>query len=268
MNDFQNEGITAITIYISISLILILAIFLAGFFNANAKEFSKKVVSQWKSSLIITGIYFISATIGSGLSAVSFIWSIGVFCQTMVGMSIAYNIDNYQPLPIAVKMSFNWKFIRSCFLMIGIAVAASIAIMITSGISMGIGRILGEASSTEEVAGLMPKNGARAFFSLFAGAGIIEGVTFRLIVVTLVWKLTQNRVSAVLIAAVIFAVYHFIPLNMMYRVYWQMPVTQFINVLLGASIIGFIYIRRGFETSILSHTFADWIPLLVYIYYM
>jgi hypothetical protein len=266
VDNFSSEGLTALIIYTSLSLIMMVLVLITRLFNTKAKVFSKKVFTYWKPALIIVIIYFISASIGSGLSAVNLIWSVGLFCQTLIGLSIAYSIDGFQPFPIAANSSLKGKFIRSCLLMIAIAIIASIAVMLTSGISAGIGHIFGESSSTDSVTSLLPKNGIKALFALLAGAGIIEGVTYRLIVLSLAMRLTKKRLPAILLAAVVFAIYHFTPLNMMYKIYWQIPVTQLVNVMFGAIIIGFIYTKRGFGTSVLSHTLADGLPLLAYIY--
>ena len=266
MYDYKAEGITAITLYVSISLILVLGLFVIGLFNAKVRKISKDVFSNYKIAAVITFIYFIAATIGSGLSFISIVWSVGLFGQSMVGLSIARSISNYQLFPIFQNKTTKRNFLRAFIVMIFIGVIASFAILISSIISMGLGNLFGEARNTDEAISLLPKNGVKAFFALLAGAGIIEGITYRMIVLSLLLKLLKHRFLAIVVASVIFSLYHFTPLNIMYKIYWQLPVTQFVYVLLGGIVIGYIYTIRGFETSVLSHTFADWLPLIFYIY--
>lgn len=268
MDQFRTEGITAITIYIIISVCMVLAILIVGVYNEKAKEFSRRVRSKWKQSLLLTVAYFVFATIGSGFSGLTLLWSFGLFCQLLVGLTISSNIDQYQPFPITTNMIKHQKVLRSCVCMLGIAVIAGLLIMVTSSLSMMIGGLFGESGDQSTVAELMPKNGLRAFFSILAGAGMIEGVTYRLIVLSLALKYIKQKWLAILVSTGIFILYHFLPINVMYHVYWQIPIAQFLNVFFGASIIGYLYTKRGFETSVLAHTFADWLPLLAYIYFM
>lgn len=267
MYDYRAEGITAITIYISISLILILGLLVGGLFNAKVRKISGDVFSNYKMATVVTFIYFIAATIGSGLSFVSIIWSIGLFGYSLIGLCLANSIHNFQPFLFVQNKSMKQKFFRAFLVMIAIGVIACIAIMISSIISMGLGGLLGETRNSDDATSLLPKNGVKAFFALFAGAGIIEGVTYRLIVLSLLLKLFKHRFFAIVVAAAIFSLYHFTPLNMMYQMYWQIPVTQFIYVFLGGIVIGYIYALRGFETSVFSHTLADWLPFVFYIYF-
>lgn len=268
MEDFRTEGITSLIIYMIVSFLILFGIIVVGIFSPKRKEFTKTVFSHWKMASIITIIYFLSFNIGAGLSAISLIWSTGVFCQSLVGLTVSNSLVDFQPFPIVTQISFRWKFFRSCMIMVGIAVIASITIMITYSISAGVGRIFRESVNQNNVTGLLPENGFKAFFATLAGAGIMEGITYRLIVLSFMKKLIKSRFLAILVSAIIFALYHFTPLNMMYRTYWQMPVTEFVYVLLGACIIGFIYLKRGFETSVLSHTLADLIPLLAVLYFL
>lgn len=46
----------------------------------------------------------------------------------------------------------------------------------------------------------------------------------------------------------------------MYRVFWQYPVSQLLGSTLIGVVWGILYVKRGHETAVLSHTFQDWLP--------
>lgn len=263
MDIFKTEGVTALTLYILLALVLIISLFMTGKFNPKTELYMKKILGNWRIAAVITAIYLICSIIGTGFHIVSLVWSVGLFCQAIVAVTIARNLDNFTPFPFMSSIKQK-THIRSVLMMLGISFFASIVIMVTSSLSMGIGQMLGEKGLVYESVNNLSSNGIQTFFALLAGAGILEGVTYRLLTLSLILKLTKKRWLAIILSAVIFAIYHFTPLNVFYRVFWQVPITQFVSVLFGGTIIGYLYIKRGFATSVLAHTLADWLPLILF----
>ncbi|HEX2947854.1 MAG TPA: CPBP family intramembrane glutamic endopeptidase [Clostridia bacterium] len=264
MDAFRTEGTIAIILYVALSILLIAALLIAGRFNSKAGIFIKKMLPNWKAAGIIALVYFVCFTIGSGFNIIGLVWSMGLFCQAMAAVTLAGDLTNFKAFPVVFSNGAK-AHIKSILVMLGFSIITSLIIMVTSAISAGIGQILRETSKTYEAASLIPDNAFKAFFALLAGAGILEGITYRLLILSFILKIVKNKWIAILVSAVIFAFYHFTPLNVMHTVYWQFPVTQFINALLGGTVVGYIYVKRGFETSVLSHTTADWLPLLFFI---
>jgi membrane protease YdiL (CAAX protease family) len=50
----------------------------------------------------------------------------------------------------------------------------------------------------------------------------------------------------------------------MYQVFLQYPISQFLASTLIGMIWGVLYVRRGYETAVLSHTLSDWLPLVIF----
>jgi membrane protease YdiL (CAAX protease family) len=50
----------------------------------------------------------------------------------------------------------------------------------------------------------------------------------------------------------------------MYAIFWQFPVSQFLATTLIGIIWGIVYVRRGYEASVLAHTLSDWVPLMLF----
>ena len=118
---------------------------------------------------------------------------------------------------------------------------------------------------------MLPSDKVFAFFSLLQGAGFAEETPYRLVIVSLVWRLAggarvarRGRGLAIWAGALAFAAYHLTPLDSMYAVFWQYPIAQFSASLLIGLVWGWIYTRRGFETAVLAHTLSDWIPALLF----
>lgn len=125
--------------------------------------------------------------------------------------------------------------------------------------------IFHESNKTAHAMQMLPgANKWLSFFVLLAGAGIAEEGMFRLFLLTFFWKITKRPWLSLIISSLCFGLYHLTPMNQMYQVYWQFPVAQVVSVFLSGLIFGFFYIKRGFETSVLGHTFCDWISVLFF----
>ncbi|WAG58392.1 CPBP family intramembrane metalloprotease (plasmid) [Clostridium estertheticum] len=102
------------------------------------------------------------------------------------------------------------------------------------------------------------------FFMLFYGGGIAEETVYRLIFLSLIWKLTNKRWLSIVLSALLFGIYHLIPLNSMYKIYWGFPINQFVCATISGIVFGYIYTKRGYETAVIGHTFSDWLPILIF----
>jgi membrane protease YdiL (CAAX protease family) len=50
----------------------------------------------------------------------------------------------------------------------------------------------------------------------------------------------------------------------MYRTFLQFPASQFLASVLIGIVWGYVYVKRGYETAVLAHTFSDWLPFLIF----
>lgn len=72
--------------------------------------------------------------------------------------------------------------------------------------------------------------------------------------VSLFWRLTHNRWAAVILSAFLFDAYHLSPLDTFYRQFWERPVTTFMTTVVMGVVMGYVYLKRGYETAVLGHT--------------
>ncbi len=130
---------------------------------------------------------------------------------------------------------------------------------------MNIGQqVFHETNATREAQNSLTYNWWQAFFALLSGAGIAEETVYRLVVISLVWRVTRRPWLGVIVSALLFGAYHLTPLSGMYLIFWKMPVAQFLGSAFIGLVWGWLYIKRGFETAVLAHTFQDWVPLAVF----
>lgn len=221
-----------------------------------------RLVAQWKPSLGIALLFLVSYSLGS--KGANPLGAIVVFCQSLVGLSLARGIVGYDPLPVthaAVPRKRRW---RDCAVALGIAVLLVPAIQVAGGLGMGIGQLLGETAGTRAAMESFGQDRLGVFFLLLAGAGIAEETTYRLVLLSLLWRLTRRTWIAVPGSAVAFGIYHLTPLNGLYQISWDFPVSQVLASSLAGVVLGYVYVRRGFETVVLGHTLSNWIPLVVF----
>ena len=195
------------------------------------------------------------------------------FCQALVGLTVAYSIPTFEPIPVARAVRRHERPRRAATLMLGASMlAAAIAILIGAlgqGIVMSI---VGETAPTSAAANLVASDKVLSFFSFLVGAGIAEETPYRLVLLSLVWRLVggagapgRGRGLAIWVSALAFAAYHFTPLNSIYFVFWQYPISHFVATVLIGLVWGLVYTRRGYGTAVLSHTLSNWIPVLLFL---
>jgi membrane protease YdiL (CAAX protease family) len=108
-----------------------------------------------------------------------------------------------------------------------------------------------------------PQNPLVVFLLLLAGAGIAEEVVYRLVILSLVWRLTRSPWLAIAVAAILHDLYHLTPLDSFYLQFWQYPVAQVLGTICISVVWGILYVRRGLGAAILGHTLADWISVMI-----
>jgi len=243
--------------------IVVVGILLAGQRRPRARAFADRVLAQWKPALAIALIALVSrALTGRGILNP---YVIAIFCQCLIGLAIARDIVGYEPLAVTQSVLRRDRPLRSIGLMVVIALLLGFAGIALGAIGIGIIRqILGETYDAGQALGEFPLNVAQAFFFFLGGAGIAEETTYRLVFLSLVWRITGRKRLAISLSAVLFAVHHLTPLDGMYRAFWQFPISQLISTILIGLVWGYAYVKRGYETVVLAHTFSDWIPMVLF----
>ena len=221
------------------------------------------MLAQWKPALAIAVLFI--AGMGLGGRGVLNPYGVTVFCQALIGLALARGIADYEPLPVVRSIVRRERAWRSAGLMVVIALLLVPVSMVLGGIGMDIAQqIFGETNRTAEAMGTFPANEVAAFFLLLAGAGIAEETIYRLVCLSLLWRWTRRRWLAIVLSAVVFGAYHLSPLDSMYRVFWQFPISQFLASTLIGIVWGTVFARRGYETAVLAHTLSDWLPFLIF----
>lgn len=232
-----------------------------------ARRWWDHMAAQWRPSLVIALLYPLGAlavqrNIGNSLGYA--LEGLALFCQGLFGFALARGIAKFEPLPVVEAIRQRRHAWRQIALMLLIALLVVPATFIVSAggalISQGI---FHERYIQTSGASLFPYNKWASFFLLLAGAGIAEETLFRLVILSLVWRLSGSRWLAILISAAAFGAYHLTPIDGFYLTFWQYPLRQFFSSMLVGIVLGYVYVRRGYETAVLGHTFADWIPLLL-----
>lgn len=259
----QPEVKIAGLLFIAFWLIVMLFILIAGRYHPSVRSFRNRMIIQRKLALAITGLF----VLGSGIGGNGFFnpFAIAVFCQAWIGLTLASGIEGYQPLPVLQTFVERKHILRQTVLLVIISILVVVSTMLIGTVGLGIGRSLfGEANYSQDAVNLLPSNKWLMFFLLFSGAGIAEETTYRLVLIPLVWKVTKRRWLAIVLSALAFGAYHLTPLNAMYRVFWQFPISQFLASTLIGITWGYLFIKRGYETAVLGHTLSDWLPLMIF----
>jgi len=244
-------------------MMAVAAILLAGRRWPRLRGFRDGMVAQWKPALAIALLYLVSYA----LSGRGFLnpYALAIFCQALLGLALARRIAGYEPLPVAQSVVQRQHVWRSIGLMLGSAVLLALVAFLLGSIGMGVmQQIFGEVSRSAEAASELPYNNWQLFFALLSGAGIAEETTYRLVALSLLWKLTNRRWLAIVVSALLFGAYHLSPLTSMYLTFWKFPLSQFLASSLIGLVWGYAYARRGYETAVLSHTLSDWVPILLF----
>jgi len=241
-------------------ILAVIVILIAGQRWQGVREFRDKMLRQWKAALLIALLHALGAVIGGvGLQ----FSSMQVFCEAMIGLALAYSLVDYEPLPVTQAVLRKEKWTEPVIRMLGAALAVVIVVITVGVLESAILIMLGETINSQGIAPFFPRSVWQNFFLLLAGAGIAEETLYRLVLVSLFWRLTRRPWPAVVLSAVIFGAYHLSPLDGLYRYYWERPIPIFAMSTVMGIVMGYVYLRHGYETAVLGHTFGDWIPMLL-----
>jgi membrane protease YdiL (CAAX protease family) len=263
MSQTPPEVVIATLSFIAFWLIAVLAILVGGQFQPAIRSFRNQMSAQWKPALGIAGLFIL----GMGLGGRGFLnpYAIAIFCQALIGLAIAPSIAGFRPFPVTNAFVQRAQILRQVILMIVFAIIALVPAFLVGTIGLNIGQqLFGETNYTSQAANTLPPDKWLAFLLFFSGSGIAEETPFRLVVLSFIWKVTKRKGLAIILSALVFGAYHLTPLDGMYRIFWQFPVSQFAASTLIGLIWGYLYIKRGYETTVLGHTLSNWLPLLFF----
>ncbi|HET9913845.1 MAG TPA: hypothetical protein VFQ13_18265, partial [Anaerolineales bacterium] len=150
-------------------ILTVIVILIAGQRWEYVREFRDKMLRQWKAALVITLLHALGAVIGGvGLQ----FSSLRVFCETMIGLALAYSLIDYEPLPVTQAMMGKEKWTEAVLRMLGVALAVVVVVITIGILGSAILSMLGETIDSQGFAQFFPKSVWQGFFLLLAGAGI------------------------------------------------------------------------------------------------
>lgn len=244
-------------------ILMVLIILIAGRTLPAVHDFKTRMTGKWKPALAIAVLF----VLGMGIAGNGFfnIYAAAIFCQALIGLTLASDIAGYQPLPVVNAFTQRSHILRQVILLVLISILVVLPALLIGTIGLDIGRhLFGEANYTQEAVNMLPSNKWLTFFLLLSGAGIAEETIYRLVILSLLWKCTGRKRLAIVLSALIFGAYHLTPLSGMYRVFWQFPISQFLASSLIGILWGYLLTKRGYETAVLGHTLSDWLPLMIF----
>ncbi|KOA18841.1 CAAX amino terminal protease self- immunity [Clostridium homopropionicum DSM 5847] len=267
MNSISKEVQIVKLIYMVTWIFMVLAIIALGKSNYKVKNFKDKMIVNWKQSLSIVVLCYMSIFIGTWNASylTNILGPITLFCQCLIGLTIAKSIDGYEPLPVTRAIIENKQAWRKIILMFGFGLLVVFLTVFIGAFSQSIcSNIFNEVNNSSEAVNMLPDNKWMLFFTLLSGAGIVEETIYRLIFLSLILKITNRPWLSIVLSSLLFGLYHLTPINTMYSIYWQYPITQFVSTSLAGMIFGYFYVKRGYETAVIGHTLADWLPVLIF----
>jgi membrane protease YdiL (CAAX protease family) len=263
MNQTPTEVRTANLIYLAFWVVFVLAVLLFGNRWHRTRGFRARMMAGWRPALVIAALFDISM----GISGRGFfnLHGFTVFCQSLIGLALARGIPDFVPLPVTEAVVHKHQPWKELGLMVLFAIIVVFPALIIGTIGLDVGRhIFSETDYTAQATGTFPASKWVAFFMLLAGAGIAEETPFRLVCLSFFWRLTGKRKLSIFLSALLFGAYHLSPLNGMYRIFLQFPISQFLASALISLVWGYLYVKRGYETAVLGHTLSDWLPFMIF----
>lgn len=263
MQQISSDMVRMIRVSILFWALLVIAILICGSWSQRAHVFREEMLEQWKLSLVIGLLYMLSLLIG-GTTIFPF-YAIAIFCQAMIGLALARGMVGFEPLPVAQTVNHQKKWIETLSPFLAGALIITIAALVVNGFLGGILlQIFGETTSNPQgLSSFFPPNAWQSFFLMLAGAGIYEETLFRLVCVSLFWRLTHRTGLAIVVSAMLFGVYHLSPLDSAYLQYWERPLTIFsLSAVMGV-VMGYAYHKYGYETVVVGHTLGNWVALVL-----
>lgn len=254
-------------IFCCIAILLFLLLLLFGEKSSRFAPFQRLLKKNLLPALVISLLYFLGQAIGTlRLDCIlpSLPGTALIFCLAALGLTFAKSCPDYEPLPVVTcfeRKSRRLRKLGSVLLFSALLVAA---LFMIDAISPIFFRLFHEPDLRSQAASSLPAaNKFLAFPLLLAGAGVAEESMFRLFFQSLFRCIFKRSWAAIVLSALCFALYHLTPLNAMYQVYWQFPLSQFFSVFFAGLVFGVFYEKFGFETTVLGHTFSDYIGVLL-----
>jgi membrane protease YdiL (CAAX protease family) len=213
---------------------------------------------------VIAGLFIL----GMGFGGRGFLnpSAIAIFCQALIGLAVASSMGGYEPLPVTNAFLQRKQIFQQVMLMVLITIIAGVVSQLVGSVGLTIGQqLFREPYPYGQLVASVSLNKWLCFFIFFGGGGIGEETPYRLVLLSLIWKVSKRRWLAVVLSALVFAAYHLSPLNSLYRNFWQFPISQFLASVLTGLVWGYVYVKRGYETAVLGHTLADWVPMMLFI---
>ena len=259
----QPEVKTLLLLFFAFWVLIFLLILLFGCFFPKARDFRTAMLAKWKPALVITALYYLSSSLGGNSLVNPYV--LAIFSQAIIGLAIAAGIKDFHVLPVADALVQRKKAVNQIVLWIGISVLAVLFTLSIGSIGFGIGHLLFNETILEQQAGSqITGNKLTGFLMILSGGGFVEETTYRLLILSLIWKVTRRKWPAIILSAALFGAYHLTPIDNMYMVFLQYPVSKFFASTLVGIIFGFLYTKRGYETAVLSHTLSDWLPWMLF----
>lgn len=263
MEQIPAESVTISRAFALFWVLVLSVVLIAGRWQPGPRAFREKMLQQWKPALVIALLHLLGAGFGGyGFLQVS---SIGYFCQAMIGLALARSISGFEPLPVSQGMAHRGKRTEHLYLML---VVSLVVVVVALSVNAVLGSLLPqffgeEISSSSGFSSFFPGNAWQSFLLLLAGAGISEETTYRLLFLSLFWRLTRRPWVAIVLSSLLFGAYHLSPLDAVYRQLWERPLTVFTMSALMGVVMGYVYVKHGYETAVLGHTLGDWTGLLL-----
>ncbi len=263
MENTPTEVIIANLVFSIFWILVVALVLILGRWSPRVRGFRDTMVTQWKSALAIAILFLVG--MGLGGRGIFNPYAIAVFCQALLGLAVARGVPGYEPLPVAQAIRQRELALRTVGLLVGIALLMVVPTLVIGSLGLSIGaQVFGETIRTDEAMETIEATAGSIFFLLLSGAGIAEETTYRLVFLSLFWRLARRRWLAILLSSAMFGAYHLTPLDGLYRTFLQFPASQFLASSLVGGVLGYVYVRRGYETAVLGHTFGDWIPFLLF----
>jgi membrane protease YdiL (CAAX protease family) len=254
----------ATLLFIFFWILLTSTILLFGKRIPRLADFRQSMLRQWKPALAISLLYLLGIALGGRVSLDPY--ALAIFCEAMIGLALARGIPAFDPLPVTAAILSRTRIARALALALLWAVVAATVAFVAGGIVMSFAQqFFHETNQNSQALNGFAPGPWQAFGLFLSGAGIGEETPFRLVVVGLLWRFVRRRGWAVFLAALLFAAYHLTPLNSMYRTFLLFPVSQFLSSVIYGLVWGWLFVKRGYETTVLAHTLSDWVPMMVFL---
>src|SRR6266487_3087598 len=120
------------TTFMLLWVLAVIVILIAGQWWPSIRDFRDKMLRQWKPSFVVALLCMFGIIIGGkGFLPIP---SIGIFCQAMIGLTLAYSIVGYEPLPVIQVMIHKEKRTEHICLMLVTTLAIAVVALIVSGL--------------------------------------------------------------------------------------------------------------------------------------